>query len=215
MTADIFTKPFTDPVTWTRLRWLVNVYTPDEMKNLVLTPDYLDVAETDDEKIENERSQGNLNQAYHRIMSGPSTLNSDNRKAVKVKASKRTKQLDQIKRAKANANVGDTSAYTDPSSIVEDGKQILSWIKISKAKRLRDTAAGGPEWKSVVRRTTYDAVTGSLLDDVAYPAKLPASRVFAKLPEGKRQIIRTVKRALKPHHRAPHGMHFVIPQLPW
>ena len=156
---------------------------------MVLNPDYLDVAETDDEKEDNERNAGNLNQAYHQIMSGPSTLNSDNRKAVKVKASKRTKQLDQIKRAEANANVGEASAYTDPNSIVEDGKQILSWTKISKAKRLRDTAAGGPEWKSVVRRTTYDAVTGSLIDDVAHPAKLPASRVFAKLPAGQRKMI--------------------------
>ena len=192
MTADIFTKPFTDPVTWARLRRLVNVYTPDEMKNLVLNPDYLDVAETDDEKNNNERHEGNSNQAYHRVMSGPSTLTTDNRKAVKVKASKRTKQLDQIKKAKANANIGGTSDLTDPNSIVEDGKQILSWTKISKAKRFRDTAAGGPEWKSVVRRTTYDAVTGSLLDDVAYPAKLPASRVFAELTGGKRQMIRTV-----------------------
>ena len=75
---------------------------------------------------------------------------------------------------------------------MEDGKKILSWTKISKAKRLRDTAAGGPEWKSVVRRTTYDAVTGSSLDDVAYPAKLHASRVFAKLPGGGRRMIRTV-----------------------
>ena len=192
MTADIFTKPFIDPVTWTRLRRLVNVYTPDEMKSLVLNLDYLDVTETDDEKNDNERHKGNLNQAYHRIMSGPLTLNSDNRKAVKVMASKRTKQLDQIKKAEANANIGGTSDLTNPTSIVEDGKQILSWTKISKAKRYRDTAAGGPEWKSMVRRTTYDAVTASLLDDVAYPAKLPASRVFAKLPVGKRQMIRTV-----------------------
>ena len=96
-------------------------------------------------------------------------MTTDNRKAVKVKASKRTKQLDQIKKARA------TSDLTDPNSIVQDGKQILSWTKISKAKMFRDTAAGGPEWRSVVRRTTYDAVTGSLLDDVAYPAKLPAS----------------------------------------
>ena len=63
--------------------------------------------------------------------------------------------------------------------------------KLAK-KRFRDTAAGGPEWKSVVRRTTYDAVTGSLIDDVAYPARLPASRVFAKLPGGQRKMIRTV-----------------------
>ena len=96
------------------------------MKNLVLNPDYLDVAETDDDKNDNERNAGNLNQAYHRIMSGPSTLNSDNRKAVKVKASRRTKQLDQIKKAKANANISGTDDSTNPSSIVEDGEQILS-----------------------------------------------------------------------------------------
>ena len=78
--------------------------------------------------------------------------------------------------------MGDTVEAVDPKDIVEDGKNILSWSKISKAKRFRDTAAGGPEWKSVVRRTTYDAVTGSMIDDVAHPARLPASRVFAKLP---------------------------------
>ena len=78
-------------------------------------------------------------------MSGSSTLHSDHRKAVKVKASKRTKQLDQIKRAKANANVTGADGSIDPTTIVEDGKKILSWTKISKAKRLRDTAAGGPE----------------------------------------------------------------------
>ena len=126
VTADIFTKPFTDLVTWTRLRRLVNVYTPDELSAMILNPDYSDVAETDDEKMQNERHKGNLNQAYHRTMSGPSTLNTDNRKAVKVKASKRTKQLDQIKKAKANANVGDTSETVDPNSIVEDGENILS-----------------------------------------------------------------------------------------
>ena len=57
MTADIFTKPFTDPVTWTRLRRLVNVYTPEEMENLILNPDYNDVNETDDEKAENEKNR--------------------------------------------------------------------------------------------------------------------------------------------------------------
>ena len=123
-----------------------------------------------------------MNQAYHRIMSGSSTLYSDHCKAVKVKASKRTKQLDQIKRAKASANVKDTDDPVDPATIVEDGENILSWTKISKAKRLRDTTAGGSEWKSVVRRTTYDAITGSLLDDVAYPARVNATRVFARLP---------------------------------
>ena len=142
MTADIFTKPFTDPVTWTRLRRLVNVYTPDEMSTMVLNPDYSDVAETDDEKVENERHRENLNQAYHRIMSGPSTLYTDNRKEVKVKASKRTKQLDQIKKARSNANVGDVNETVDPGDIVEDGRSFLSWSNISKAKRLRDTAAG-------------------------------------------------------------------------
>ena len=42
--------------------------------------------------------------------------------------------------------------------------------QISEAKRFRDTAGGGPEWKSVIRRTTYDAIAGSMLEDVAYPA---------------------------------------------
>ena len=54
MTADIFTKPFTDPVTWTRLRRLVNVYTPDEIKNLALNPDYNDITETEEEKENNK-----------------------------------------------------------------------------------------------------------------------------------------------------------------
>ena len=99
-----------------------------------------------------------------------------------MKASKRMKQLDQIKKAKSSANMGDAIETVNPEDIVEDGKNILSWSKISKAKRFRDTAAGGPEWKSVIRRTTYDAVTGSMIDDVAHPARLPASRVFAKLP---------------------------------
>ena len=123
-------------------------------------------------------------------MSGSSTLHSDHRKAVKVKASKRTKQLDQIKRAKASANVKDLGGPVDPDTIVENGEDILSWTKISKAKRFRDTAGGGPEWKSVVRRTTYDAITGSVLDNVAYPAKMSATRVFARLPGGRRRFDR-------------------------
>ena len=59
-------------------------------------------------------------------MSGSSTLHSDHRKAVKVKASKRTKQLDQIKKAKASANVKDADGPIDPSTIVKDGEKILS-----------------------------------------------------------------------------------------
>ena len=57
-------------------------------------------------------------------MSGSSTLHSDHRKAVKVKASNRTKQLDQIKRAKASANVKDSDGPVDPATIVEDGEDI-------------------------------------------------------------------------------------------
>ena len=56
------------------------------MKNLILNPDYNDVSETDEERAENMRNKENLNQAYHRILSGPSTLHTDNRKEVKVKA---------------------------------------------------------------------------------------------------------------------------------
>ena len=55
MTADIFTKPFTDPVTWTRLRRLVNVYTPDEMKNMTLNREYNDITETEEEKEHQEK----------------------------------------------------------------------------------------------------------------------------------------------------------------
>ena len=83
MAADIFTKPFPGPAPWTRLRRLINIYSPQELAEGWLSPDQKDYPAKDIEGI--DEPVNHLNPHYTYIMSGASTLKTDFRKPIKKK----------------------------------------------------------------------------------------------------------------------------------
>jgi len=67
MSADIYTKGFTDKCLWERLNQLTNVFTPEQIKNFNINP-----AVIKDEEDIVIRPVGNLNTQYYEIMKNAS-----------------------------------------------------------------------------------------------------------------------------------------------
>ena len=99
MSADMFTKTFTDVGLWSRLRTLINVYSPEQLANLELNPSNEWLSEkllwqiggkasipapeqTRDEYLKYHSS---FNKQYFHIIEGASTADSDWRKPAKLK----------------------------------------------------------------------------------------------------------------------------------
>ena len=82
MTADIYTKGMANAVTWTRLRRLINLYTPEELECGWFSPDIDSYPEKDIDGIEVDPSH--INPHYTYILSRASVLNTDYRKPAKT-----------------------------------------------------------------------------------------------------------------------------------
>ncbi len=83
MAADIYTKPFEDVSVWTRLRRLINVYSPKEIADGLLSPDPSSYPERDTVGV--VINPADVNPHYTYILSGESELNTNYRKPAKLK----------------------------------------------------------------------------------------------------------------------------------
>ena len=127
MSADIYTKGFSNPVAWTRLRRLINIYTPAEVANGCFNPEADMYAPKDIEGIEVDPTHANPTYTY--ILAGDSILNKDPRKAVKKKTPK-AKAKAKAKYAKGTTdsrvgnNASERQAYTLTNASVLDAEPV-------------------------------------------------------------------------------------------
>ena len=93
MAGDIYTKGFSNPETWTRLRMLINIFSPEEIMRSSFNPGLESYQEKDFEGVVIDEKHCNPHYTY--IMSGEGSPfnDADFRKAVKKKKPKPKKKL--------------------------------------------------------------------------------------------------------------------------
>jgi len=86
MSADIYTKGFTDKVLFGRLKQMINVFSPEQRKEFNFSPE--PTADDANQVLSNGGSLQSLNLQHHFILSGDNTDTTDFRKPVKLKTPK-------------------------------------------------------------------------------------------------------------------------------
>ena len=84
MSADIYTKGFTDRVLFSSLKQMINVYSQEQWRTLALSPK----PNTEDEESVLPEGKDWVNLQYHFIMRGDNTEKTDFRKPIKPKTPK-------------------------------------------------------------------------------------------------------------------------------